>query len=344
MFNVGQYDRKVRPPRWAVSPTGLAAPYSGIWNKMEMCFPLWSWQDDTWDSGLPKDIATSPYFTQWRGNNLTWSATPNITWGIGPVNAGLRMNGTNNIVQSQNTLGGGQNRSIFAVVTFLSFPSSGYRSVWGLLSGGAWLCDVGVAADGSILFYEVTGGAVNLSSPAGLVKLHQQVGIVCVSDNSLGMAIYVDGRKVASNGTTGFLNIALQLCANLSNSPFTGNSSDFLLHMGGGFPWALREAEALALSRDPFGMIRPIELVAAYAEAGAPGSGTPDPAVSTWGVPTPSTMRSMTPDPAVSTWGVPTPTTAVAVTPNPAVSTWNVPAVSVLSEADDAVFGQVWPR
>ena len=333
-----------RPSRWSISPTNIAAPFGALWNKMEMCFPFWRWQDDSWDSGWPKDFAMSPYYTQWRGNNFQWTTTAGITWDVGDINPGIRINGTNNILQSQNTVTGGQSRTVYASFSFNSFPSSGYRWVIGLQSGGAWLCDVGVAADGSILFYEVTGGTVTLTSATGLVKKNRQHSLVCVTDNALGMAIYLDGRKVASNGTTGYLNISLQLQANGSNSPFSGNSSDYLLYACGAFPWALREQEALALSQNIFGLITPIEVEAAYAEAGAPGSGTPDPAISTWAALVPNIAGSITADPAISSWSTPDPTSAVAAIVDPANSTWNTPAVETNREVDDAVFGQVYPK
>lgn len=245
-------DKKRRPSKWRVSPASLNSPFVGMWNGLEMLFAFWGDKDDPLHSGQWADLALG---TTAINNNFNPGALLPAT---GPINRGLQFTGN---VAASSTKGAATtpaSRSVMAVFDIVAFPSSGYRWIWGMLSGGAWLCDFGVAPDGSIQFYEVTGGGVTLVSGTGLISLARQHCIVCVSDNTTGMLIYLDGRLVASNTTTGFLTLfGMQCYASASNSPFTSNVATFNLHMGGWWPRALKPLEATALSDNPFGLIRP---------------------------------------------------------------------------------------
>ena len=175
------------------------------------------------------------------------------------------------------------------------------------------------------------------------------------------------GALTPSNCSGFFTLFGMQCTANAQPSPFTTNAAEFNLYLGGWWPRALSPVEALALSADPFGLIRPRPFYAIAddsqnANAG-PGvstwavpaptvttqvSAAPAPAVATWSVPTPQGQSNVdgTPTSAVAAWYVLTPTTSLAATANPApaVAMWQVPgALGVGEDADIAFSGQVYP-
>jgi hypothetical protein len=360
--------RKLRPSNGAqfrFSPTQLESRFASIWYKMEFFFPFWLAKEDAANSGTAIDIAGDPFTGTWRTNRFT----PNNPYTLGPINYGFEYTTDTPGGDASNTASTTPaTRSIMAVFTVKEFPASGTRWIWGMLNGGAWLCDFGVGSDGSITFYEVTGGGVTVSAPAGSIVLGRQHCVVCVSDNSSGMKIYLDGRLVASNGSTGFLTLGgLRCTANQRNSPFTTNVAKFWLHMGGWWPRALSSLEAPVLSGDPFGMVRARPRYVGFSndQSVNPGaaastwavptpavqtqvSAAPAPATSTWSVPTPAGVGDFTvsPAPAIATWAAPNPATLVAVSaaPAPAIATWSVPGgTGVGEDAALAFSGQVYP-
>ena len=137
----------------------------------------------------------------------------------------------------------------------------------------------------------------------------------------------------------------MQCTANAQPSPFTTNAAQFNLHMGGWWPRALKPVKALALSADPFGLIRPRPF---YAIADDSQNASAGPGVSTWAVPAPTvtTQVSAVPAPAVATWSVPTPQgqSNIDGTPTSAVASCSVltPTASLAATANPVPAVAAW--
>ena len=261
------FARRRMPLPWQPVPSSLVGPFATIYRDAEFLIPFWNLKNP-FNSGYPKDLSLH---TNARSNYFNVNGH---TVQTGPINMGLRINDNQNAATTNTATTTPASRSIMVVFTMLAWPSSGYKMLWGMQTGGAWLCNVGVSPNGDLLYYEVTGGAVNLFSPTGVITRGQQHAVVCVSDNSAGMRIYCDGRLVATNGSTGFLTLSgLNLATNQAPSPWTGNVADYVVHLGGWWPVALSSHHAAALSADGFGLVRPASRLALPFDPAAGGGG-----------------------------------------------------------------------
>jgi hypothetical protein len=147
--------------------------------------------------------------------------------------------------------------------------------VCGIGGGGSWLADSGFDDGGLGLYYEVTGGAVNLFSAVGTITLNRMHGVVCVSDNKLP---YADVRQRAARPVEQQHRLphagSTTLAANIGSSPLVGSGHDYTLHACAYWPRALSALEASALSADPFALVRTSDrMYAPYPAAGGGGGG-----------------------------------------------------------------------
>ena len=258
LYRRAPFDR--RPPSpGSFSPTRSEGMFQSARYKMEAFFPLWMPKGDPGNSGNYFDRAGDPFTGGWTNRWLPLGGNPYDWWGVSG-NRGIRFNTTGQAQTTGSSSGVSvpASRSIMCCFTVKTYPTAdNFRHVWGIGGGGAWLCDFGFDDRGYCFFYEVTGGAVQLFSDPGLVTLNRTHGVVCVSDNSVGMSIWLNGRKVASNGSTGFLTLgSTTLAANINSSPFVGSGHDYTLHTSGYWPRKLSDLEAAAVSANPFGLMR----------------------------------------------------------------------------------------
>jgi hypothetical protein len=241
-------DPFVKPAKWSVTSAGVASAFQPLWTGLDMCFPIWD------GSGNPIDVAPSAGGRILNLNGHSYNTSD-------PDEPVLDINDVAQMVTSTgSSAGNSQNRAVLAVFTPISYPSSDlFRHIWGYGGGGAWLADLGFDDRGYILYYEVTGGAVNFFSPIGTTSLGNRYAVMAVSNNSSGARIHVNGVQVTTDPTTGYLNIGgITGASNISNSPFVGGTCHWLLHMTASW-WGTAPSAALCnlLTSDPYGLVRP---------------------------------------------------------------------------------------
>jgi hypothetical protein len=237
-------DTVTKPPKWGWSQGNLHEPHKSIASGMTSLFPIWD------SPGAPADVVT-PAITITLASGVVY--VDDVGGKALDFNAGGPLPTSAGIGTVPNT------RSVMAVFTPKVYPTGDlFKGVWGIHDGAFLLCDIGFDDRGLLLFYEVTGGTVNLFSPANSIHLDQRHCAVCTTSNANGMRMYLDGALVNSNAVTGFLTdgASKKGTPGLNSSPFVAGNGRMWLSMFGYWTRELTSTEAIALSLDPFGLVR----------------------------------------------------------------------------------------
>ena len=258
--------RRHRKPRpWAVTASQLYAPFNGLWRNLESCTPLWDLGGTS-----AKDIAP----TKAARDRSIIALVGSLSWGEDQAGVCVPQGTSDAIGFTTNKFLLAADRSVLWSGTIVAYPSSGTSWEWGLYDGGGgFLCILGVRADGTADFYDVTSGGVTIGG--GVVPLGQPCTMVGVAKSGDLETLWLNGALVASTAVSTFLTAGLTmgaLCHGLIGQ-YTARS---IVRQTMGAVWnrALSPGEAQALSADPFALIRPLRRFQSHPIAAGGGGST----------------------------------------------------------------------
>lgn len=246
-------DRNKRPLPWRWNPSRLSSQARSILYGCEMLLPLWR------PGAYPHELIKGRQTSQLGSAGHVWAG------GSDGISFRCPVAGSYQVVIPA----AGNNRSFLAVVNNIALPSgAGTANAWliGLANaaGSSWCAVVGVREDGLYTYYEFAGSATTIAG--GAVILGKTQAIVGVSKSGSGgyQRLWVDGVQVATrndNDATFATSLTRLFFDTTASSHAAQPNADIFTYAY--WTRTLSDTEAIALSSDPYQILRPINFRAA---------------------------------------------------------------------------------